>query len=236
VVRGLHRGEHTGRTGARAADALVEQRSAALAAARALSDEVAARAGPLGALVAAAGAEVDAARAQLELVGSDGSAAPAGARWLAARAAVDEAEAGLRAARVERELLFVRAPFDGVVLAVDVRAGEYATTAERATPLVEMGRRELYVRAEFAEEDAPRFQPDAPAYASLRGAAGSRIGLRYVRTVPSFAPKRTLGGGAAERVDTRVLEVIYALPDGASGAAPGRRVDVFVADRSVDPR
>ena len=45
---------------------------------------------------------------------------------------------------------------------------------------------------------------------------------------PLLKPKRTLTGDGAERVDTRVLEVIYALDGAGFDAHVGQQLDVFI--------
>ena len=47
-------------------------------------------------------------------------------------------------------------------------------------------------------------------------------------TVRVVVPKRNLTGDGAERVDTRVLQVIYALPLEAENLYVGQPVDVYI--------
>jgi hypothetical protein len=51
--------------------------------------------------------------------------------------------------------------------------------------------------------------------------------LRFVRVEPYVIPKRNLTGDSTERVDTRVLQVIFSLDPGARVYA-GQQLDVFV--------
>jgi hypothetical protein len=46
--------------------------------------------------------------------------------------------------------------------------------------------------------------------------------------VPLVQPKRTLTGEAAERIDTRVVQVIYELGKGTHAVQPGQVVDVYI--------
>jgi hypothetical protein len=41
-------------------------------------------------------------------------------------------------------------------------------------------------------------------------------------------PKRALTGENAERIDTRVIQVIYAFEDPKTGVAPGQLLDVYI--------
>jgi hypothetical protein len=52
--------------------------------------------------------------------------------------------------------------------------------------------------------------------------------LAFVRVEPYVVPKRALSGATGERVDTRVLRVVYALPAGTEQAYAGQQVDVFI--------
>jgi hypothetical protein len=62
----------------------------------------------------------------------------------------------------------------------------------------------------------------------LRGAASQEIPLRFVRVEPYVIPKKSLTGDNTERVDTRVLQVIYALEPTAQPVYVGQQVDVFI--------
>ena len=156
-------------------------------------------------------------------------AQPNGASLAVANATVDQARLAVERAEVDLALLTVRAPIDGTVLQVNVRPGEFAFAGTLATPLVVLGNLDpLHVRVDIDEADVPRFDPSAPAYASRRGLASERIQLSFVRIEPLLVPKRSLTGALGERVDTRVLRVIYALPPGTTNAYPGQQVDVFI--------
>ena len=63
--------------------------------------------------------------------------------------------------------------------------------------------------------------------ASIRGNSREQFPLRFVRIEPYVVPKRNLTGDAAERIDTRVLQVLYALPEG-SPVYVGQHMDVFI--------
>jgi multidrug efflux pump subunit AcrA (membrane-fusion protein) len=152
------------------------------------------------------------------------------ARYAADRAA---ATVGLRAAEVqelETELaqLTVRAPIDGRVLRVNVRPGEFAPAGPSESPLIALGDvSPLHVRVQIDEEDAARVAAGAKAEGALRGDNARRVGLQFVRFEPQATPKRNLNGGA-ERIDTRVIEAIYAFEPSALNAFVGQQMDVFV--------
>jgi RND family efflux transporter MFP subunit len=155
-----------------------------------------------------------------------------------ARFAAQRARAGLQLARAqvarletERARLTVRAPIAGEILAVNIRVGEFAAAGPSAEPLIAMGDTSpLHVRVQIDEEDAIRVQAGARAEGSLRGSGAVRAPLRFVRFEPQAIPKQNLNGGA-ERVDTRVVEAIYAMERGALPALVGQQMDVFVEAR-----
>jgi HlyD family secretion protein len=88
----------------------------------------------------------------------------------------------------------------------------------------------LHVRVQIDEEDVGRIEPGAKAEASLRGDANKTIALRFVRFEPQAIAKTNLNGGA-ERVDTRVVEAIYAFDREDLMAFVGQQMDVFVTAR-----
>lgn len=179
---------------------------------------------------------VELARARLDETRADLATLEAGAwsRELSvAGAEVEADEARVEQARVELDRLTVRAPFDGEVLQVKVRAGEYAPGGQLPVPLVLLGATDvLHVRVAVDEYEAPRVAAEAPAEAVLRGDSRRRAPLRFVRFEPYVLPKQSLTNAVSERVDTRVLEVIYALEPGALPVRVGQQVDVFIENRS----
>lgn len=147
-----------------------------------------------------------------------------------ARADVAQSEAVLAETRTELERLCVCAPVTGEVLQVNVRPGEYAGTPA-GSPLVVLGdAQQLHLRVDVDEHDIFRLRPDATAVALVRGNAAQRYPIRFVRFEPYVIPKRSLTGDTSERVDTRVLQLIYAVD--TSEAAPrlfvGQQMDVFI--------
>ena len=68
--------------------------------------------------------------------------------------------------------------------------------------------------------------PGNRATAKARGVPDQKFALRYVRVEPYVVPKRSLTGQNTERVDTRVLQVIYAFEDEDAPFYVGQQVDV----------
>ena len=155
------------------------------------------------------------------------------ARLAQARAAVKAAEAERDRVQVEIDRSTVRAPIAGTILKVDVRAGEFAPAGALADPLIILGNvKPLYVRVDVDEHEAARVRPQAPAVAALRGDASIRTPLRFVRIEPLVVPKRSLTGDSAERVDTRVLQVLYEIQRSDPRFFVGQQMDVFIEGHS----
>jgi HlyD family secretion protein len=147
----------------------------------------------------------------------------------AARAQVAAAQAQARAVEVEMERSVVRAPIAAEVLQVKVRAGEFAPAAATQTPLVLLGRsKPLHVRVDVDEHEGWRVRPEAAGVAHLRGNADVKTPLRFVRFEPFVVPKRSLTGDSTERVDTRVLQIIYRVERDDLPLFVGQQVDVFI--------
>jgi HlyD family secretion protein len=152
---------------------------------------------------------------------------------IAARAGSAQAGAQARVVATDLQRLIVRAPIAGQVLRLNVRLGEFASAGPLANPLVAMGAVDpLHVRVQIDEEDAARISVGAPAEATLRGDAQTRIPLTFVRFEPQAIPKTNLNGGG-ERIDTRVVEAIYSFNRGELSAFVGQQMDVFVNARPI---
>lgn len=173
--------------------------------------------------------------AQVDVVDRRGGRDAAQARLAVARAERAQAVAELATARTEVALHEVRAPRSGEVLQVRVRAGEFATAGPgsgNAEPLMVIGETNpLHVRVDVDESEIGRADVGAAAIVSPRGDARRRVRAAYVRTEPLVVPKRSLTNSSTERVDVRVLQLIYALPPGVDGFTVGQQVDAFLPER-----
>ncbi len=146
-----------------------------------------------------------------------------------AQAAAERARAMVAQIETQRERLIVRAPVDGVVLQVNVRVGEYAPSGVLRDPLILFGNLErLHVRVDIDESEAWRLREGAPASATVRGNRDLRAALQFVRVDPYVVPKRSLTGDTSERVDTRVLQVLYSFDPKTLAVYVGQQMDVFI--------
>lgn len=62
----------------------------------------------------------------------------------------------------------------------------------------------------------------------VRGNAVLKAPLEFVRFEPFVVPKRSLTGDSTERVDTRVLQVIYRVARDDVPLFVGQQLDVFI--------
>lgn len=151
------------------------------------------------------------------------------ARLAVARATLSQSQAQLEQARVAVNLRTVRAPKDATVLQIKVRAGEFAPATQLTEPLITLGATSpLHVKIDIDEADISRVSLGNPASVTPRGLSSQSVQARFVRVEPLVVPKRSLTNSASERVDTRVLQVVYELPANLSGFFVGQQVDAFV--------
>jgi multidrug efflux pump subunit AcrA (membrane-fusion protein) len=155
-----------------------------------------------------------------------------------AKAQVSAAESQAGAALVEVERSTVRSPIDAEVLQVKLRAGEFAPAAPTPAPLILLGRsKPLHVRVDVDEHEGWRVRAGAAATGHMRGNADLKTPLQFVRFEPFVVPKRSLTGDSTERVDTRVLQILYRVERDDLPLFVGQQLDVFIeaqADRRAE--
>jgi multidrug resistance efflux pump len=217
---------------ARAARAQLREAEAAIAEARAaIAEARSTQATAASQLELYRSVEDPAAVSRAEVIRAEGEAAAANERLRLAQARLQAAQARAGSAQTQIAQLTVRAPIAGQILAVNIRKGEYVSTmGASAQPFIEMGQTDpLHVRIDIDEEQAPRLALGEPATVSPRGAADRQVRASFVRAEPLVVPKRSLTNSAAERVDVRVLQVIYELPETDGLFRVGQQVDAYIA-------
>ena len=156
----------------------------------------------------------------------------------AAEASLASSDTALERLALLIERLTVRAPRDGSIIQLNVRAGEYAATSPKNPSIILGEINKLQLRADVDEQNVTRIRNGQNAYAYLKGDPSVQFPLEFIRVEPYVIPKVSLTGSSTERVDTRVLQVIYSL---ARPADPplyvGQQVDVFIEapDRPKKP-
>jgi multidrug efflux pump subunit AcrA (membrane-fusion protein) len=157
--------------------------------------------------------------------------AVAKAQMAAAEAQLAAAAAEVRQTELLIERLTVRAPKDGTILQLNIREGEFAAPTNPNSPIVLGDLSSFQVRTDVDEQNAPRIRPNQKATAYLKGDSKNGYPLTFIRIEPYVIPKVSLTGASTERVDTRVLQVIYRLPAPADRALyVGQQVDVFIEE------
>jgi multidrug efflux pump subunit AcrA (membrane-fusion protein) len=141
-----------------------------------------------------------------------------------------EAEASMEviASKIQRST--IRAPMNGQVLQVNIHVGESADVNPFDNePHMLFGQTDpLHIRVEVDEDDAWRVQKGAPAVAYVRGNSSISVPLDFLYIEPYIIPKSALTGDNQERVDTRVLQIIYSFERGKLPIYPGQIMDIFI--------
>ena len=118
---------------------------------------------------------------------------------------------------------------DGQVLQLKIHLGEFAPTGVLAQPLILFGDTEpINVRTDVDENEAWRVRETAYAVGYLRGNNEISTRLKFVRFEPYVIPKVSLTGEPTERVDTRVMQVIYSFESGGLPIKAGQQMDVYI--------
>jgi HlyD family secretion protein len=135
----------------------------------------------------------------------------------------------------------LRAPKDGIVLAINPTVGSYVsgqgaydTYTQGMDPVLVLGSPQdrLNVRCYVDEILVPRI-PDPSRMKAQLSVRGSevKIPLQFIRMQPIVSPKIELSDQRQERVDVRVLPIIFRLekPTGLN-LYPGQLVDVYIGE------
>jgi hypothetical protein len=78
------------------------------------------------------------------------------------------------------------------------------------------------------ESDAPSIRDGCAGIAFLKGSRDKSVPLEFVRIDPYILPKKSLSGESTERVDTRVLQVIFRFKNPDFPVYVGQQMDVFI--------
>jgi HlyD family secretion protein len=145
-----------------------------------------------------------------------------------AKAQLEAAEAQVTYTILMLERLCICAPRNGIILQNNIRKGEFISTGSPAAIILGDLER-LQVRAEIDEQNASHILPHTAASAYPKNNSSLKIPLRFERIEPYVIPKRSLTGASDEKVDTRVLQVIYSFDHFTSFPLyVGQQVDIFI--------
>ena len=133
----------------------------------------------------------------------------------------------------------VKAPADGVVLAINAALGSYESSQGAFNPITElfdpsviMGAPQdhLEVRCYVDEILVSQLPSSFHVHAemSIRGSYTNKVPLEFVRVQPYVSPKIELSNERQEQVDLRVLPVIFRFEKKDVPVYPGQLVDVYI--------
>jgi HlyD family secretion protein len=135
----------------------------------------------------------------------------------------------------------LRASRDGTVLSINTIVGSYVSPqgaydayTQGADPVIVLGSlsSSLHVRCYVDEILVPRLPSGSKmkAQMSVRG-SDVKIPLEFVRVQPYVSPKIELSNQRQERVDVRVLPVIFKITRPSdTNLYPGELVDVYISE------
>ena len=135
----------------------------------------------------------------------------------------------------------IKAPADGVVLSINTSAGSfispqgaYDTYTQGADPILVMGSAQNYMGVRcYIDEILVHRLPRASEMNAKMFVRGTdiHIPLEYVRVQPYVSPKIELSDQRTERVDVRVLPVIFRFRNpGNINIYPCQLVDVYIGE------
>ena len=160
-----------------------------------------------------------------------------------AKDTVEQATAALKAANALLKKYTLKAPIDGVVLAVNAAVGSYVssqgnydTYTQLFNPLVVMGAPQEYLAVRcYVDEILISRLPSGyhiKAEMSITG-TNIKVPLEFVRVQPYVSPKIELSNEKQEQVDLRVLPVIFRFEKKDAPVYPGQMVDVYIGSNSA---
>ncbi len=140
----------------------------------------------------------------------------------------------------------IRAPVDGVIYSVNVAPGSFISTSgaygiytASYSPVIVMGNADRYLSVRcYVDEILISRLPSGPAIGERFNArmfprgTNVSIPLEFVRIQPFVTPKIQLSNQRTERVDVRVLPVLFRfIPPADTSIYPGQLVDVYLESK-----
>jgi HlyD family secretion protein len=136
----------------------------------------------------------------------------------------------------------LKAPADGVILSINASVGSYissqgayGTYTQGFGPVIVMGSSDAYMGVRCYIDEVLIHRLPQPAQMNARmfiQGTGINIPLEYVRVQPYVSPKIELSNQRTERVDVRVLPVIFKFERPKDfHVYPGQLVDVYIGEK-----
>ncbi len=154
----------------------------------------------------------------------------------------EAAKQAYQAAHALLQKYTIKAQADGVVLSVNATAGSYVsslgtydTYTQGVDPLVVMGGSQKYLAVRCYVDEILVAHLPSPAHInaqmSIRG-SDIKVALEFVRVQPYVSPKIELSNQRQEKVDLRVLPVIFRFQKkNLTMVYPGQQVDVYIGQK-----
>ncbi len=142
---------------------------------------------------------------------------------------VAQAQAALTSTQMQIDRLTITAPCDGKILKRNIEVGESVNPGSALPAMVLGDVTRFHIRARVDEEDVQSLESGASAIVRVRGGAFPTTELTMLRIEPLAQNKSNLTGLPGERVDTRVIEVVFEVQHPEQLVLyPGMLVDVFI--------
>lgn len=124
--------------------------------------------------------------------------------------------------------LIVKAPVAGLILKTYIKEGEYIHENTQSEIITMGNHKPLYLRAQIDENDVSRYKHGAKAVGFIRSNSSISYPLTCVRFEPYAVPKNKLSGDSKEKVDTRIVEIVYKIENTKDDVIIGQQMDVFI--------
>ena len=143
---------------------------------------------------------------------------------------IKEAKISHELAELNLKQTTIRSPIDGIVLDIKIEPGEFVNNiAEQQNGLVIIGNvNPLHLRVKIDDNDLWRFDKTNPAFAYLRSNRDINTKLKFIKIEPYAKSKSNIRGVGSELIDTRVVDVIYAIEEPLENLFIGQQLDVFI--------
>jgi HlyD family secretion protein len=164
-----------------------------------------------------------------------------------AKANIDVAQKQYDVAQTLLYKYTIRAPIDGAILAINAAVGSYIsaqgtydTYTQGFDPVIAMGRAQTYIGVRcYIDEILISRLPQASQMRAQMFIRGTNINvpLEYVRVQPYVSPKIELSDQKLERVDVRVLPVLFRFKKTKDiNVYPGQLVDVYIGETETETK
>lgn len=140
-----------------------------------------------------------------------------------------EAKANIYRVLADIERTTIRSPIDGTVLQIKIHKGEMPSPDTVNAPMMIVGNTdELHLRVSINQFDSSYFEPESPAIAFLQRGRSAEFPLEFVKMAPLLVNKMNASNSISEKMDTRVLQVIYRFKQHDPRLFVGQQMDAFI--------